>query len=135
MGINGSKAFGNQMLRSSVDDSLEDRNGQQEQFEQTTTVATTIHGAYVIVDNDGYLDWSTTVPPIKKSNNRAEIWFLQWLELLQKDVECAFGLLKAGRWRVLKTGIQVNNTEAADNMWLTCCALHNMLLDIDVFVA
>ena len=34
-------------------------------------------------------------------------------------------------WRVLKSGIRVHNTEAADNMWLTCCALHNMLLDID----
>ena len=25
----------------------------------------------------------------------------------------------------------MHNTEAADNIWLTCCALHNMLLDVD----
>ena len=47
-----------------------------------------------------------------------------------QDVECTFGILK-GRWRILKTGIRVHNTEASDNIWLTCCALHNMLLDVD----
>jgi hypothetical protein len=89
----------------------------------------TINGAYVIVDN-GYLTWSTTVPPLKNSMNRGEIRFSQWLESLRKDVECTFGILK-GRWRVLKTGIRMHNTEVADNIWLTCCALHNMLLDVD----
>ncbi len=39
---------------------------------------------------------------------------------MRKDVECTFGILK-GRWRILK----------ADYIWLTCCALHNWLLDID----
>ena len=33
------------LQRPSVDDSVEDGNGQQEQQEQTTTVARTIHGA------------------------------------------------------------------------------------------
>ena len=36
-----------------------------------------------------------------------------------------------GRWRILKTGIRVHGIEAADNIWFTCCALHNMLLNID----
>ena len=89
----------------------------------------TMKGAYVIVDN-GYLNWSSTVPPLKNSMNRAEIRFSQWLESLRKDVECTFGILK-GRWRVLKTGIRMHNTEIADNIWMTCCALHNMLLDVD----
>jgi hypothetical protein len=62
---------------------------------------TTIKGAYVIVDN-GYLNWSTTVPPIKNTCHRSEIRFSQWLESLRKDVECTFGILK-GRWRVLKS--------------------------------
>jgi hypothetical protein len=86
-------------------------------------------GAYVIVDN-GYLNWSTTVPPMKDSSYRSEIRFSQWLESLRKDVECTFGILK-GRWRILKTGIRLHNTAAADNIWLTCCALHNMLLNVD----
>ena len=43
----------------------------------------TMKGAYVIVDN-GYLNWSSTVPPLKNSMNRAEIRFSQWLESLQQ---------------------------------------------------
>jgi hypothetical protein len=90
---------------------------------------TKMKGAYVIVDN-GYLHWSTTVPPLKNSMFRSEIRFSQWLESLRKDVECTFGILK-GRWRILKTGIRLHNTAASDKIWLTCCALHNMLLVVD----
>ena len=89
----------------------------------------TIKGAYVIVDN-GYLRWPTTIPPIKNSCNHSEHRFSQWLESLRKDVECTFGILK-GRWRILKTGIRCHNTEVSDNIWMTCCALHNLLLDVD----
>jgi hypothetical protein len=49
---------------------------------------------------------------------------------MRKVVECTFGLLK-GRWRILKTGIRVHSLEAADNIWFTCCALHNYLLHED----
>ena len=89
----------------------------------------TIKGAYVIVDN-GYLRWPTTIPPMKNTCNRSELRFSQWLESLRKDVECTFGILK-GRWRILKTGIRCHNTEVSDNIWMTCCALHNLLLDVD----
>ena len=89
----------------------------------------TVNGAYVIVDN-GYLQWPSTVPPLKNSCNRSEIRFSQWLESLRKDVECSFGILK-GRWRILKTGVRLHNTKVCDNIWLTCCALHNLLRDVD----
>ena len=36
-----------------------------------------------------------------------------------------------GRWRILKPGIRVHGVEQADNIWFTCCALHNMLLNVD----
>jgi hypothetical protein len=88
-----------------------------------------VKGAYVIEDN-GYLEWSSTVLPLKSTCNRAEMRFSEWPELLRKDVECTLGILK-GRWRVRKSGIRVHNTEVADNISLTCCALHNMLLDVD----
>ena len=48
---------------------------------------------------------------------------------MQKDVECISGILK-GRWRVLKTGIRCEGVEAVNKILLTCCALHNWLLDI-----
>jgi hypothetical protein len=67
---------------------------------------------------------------MKDAFHRSEQRFSDWLELLRKDVECTFGILK-GRGRVLKTGICCHNTEVADNMWMTCCALHNLLLDVD----
>ncbi len=67
---------------------------------------------------------------MKDTCNRSELRFSQWLETLRKDFECTFGILK-GRWRILKTGTCVHNTEACDNIWMTCCALHNLLLDVD----
>ena len=49
---------------------------------------------------------------------------------MRKDVECTFGILK-GRWRILKTGIRLFGFRKADQIWLTCCALHNFLLEDD----
>lgn len=86
-------------------------------------------GAWLLVDN-GYLAHSTTVPPIKTTIKRSEIRFSAWLESMRKDVECTFGILK-GRWRILKTGIRLFGVKAADEVFLTCCALHNWLLEID----
>jgi hypothetical protein len=37
-------------------------------------------GAWVLVDN-GYSNWSSTVPPIKSSCSRAEIRFSAWLRV------------------------------------------------------
>ncbi|KAI2507621.1 Plant transposon protein [Fragilaria crotonensis] len=88
-------------------------------------------GAWLLVDN-GYLAWPTTVPPIKTTSSRTEIRFSSWLESMRKDVECTFGILK-GRWRILKTGIRLNGVECADKIFLTCCALHNWLLETDGF--
>ena len=42
-----------------------------------------------------------------------------------------FGILK-GRWRILKSGVRISGVDSVDHyVWLTCCALHNWLLDID----
>jgi len=45
-------------------------------------------------------------------------------------VECTFGILK-GRWRILKSGICLEGVDAVDKVWLTCCVIHNWLLEID----
>lgn len=92
-------------------------------------VSAKYRGPWLIVDN-GYCNWSTTIPPMKRTCDRSEIRFSQWLESIRKDVECTFGILK-GRFRVLKSGIRLNGQEAAFKVFLTCCALHNWLLEVD----
>ena len=49
---------------------------------------------------------------------------------VRKDVECTFGIFK-GRWRVLKAGVQVHGSAKMDQVFKTCCALHNWLLEVD----
>ena len=86
-------------------------------------------GVWVIVDN-GCHDWSVTVPPLKQCRTHPERRWAKWVEGLRKDVEMTFGTLK-GRFRVLKNGIRVKGPGKTDNIWLTCCALHNFLLRED----
>ena len=38
-----------------------------------------------------------------------------------------------GRWRILKTSVCLWGVLLADEVWLTCCTLHNWILDIDGF--
>jgi hypothetical protein len=96
-----------------------------EEDSEGNVVEVTYRGPWVIADN-GYLRWSTMIPPMKTTTSYKETRFSQWLESLRKDVECTFGILK-GRWRVLKTGIRLHSVKSCDNIWKTCCALHNMI--------
>lgn len=59
-------------------------------------------GAWVLVDN-GYLDWSVTIPPYKLCSRTSRIRWSQWLESMRKDVECVIGILKK-RWAILDKG-------------------------------
>ena len=86
-------------------------------------------GSWVLYDN-GYLPWSVTMPPSKYSSSIAEIRWSQWLESMRKDVECTFGIMKK-RFSILDKGIDIKRIEEADQVVLTCCALHNLLLKID----
>ena len=86
-------------------------------------------GAWQLVDN-GYLYWGTTIAPMKTTMYRNETCWSEWLESIRKDVECTFGILK-GRFRILKAGIRVHGVNSTDKILMTCCALHNLLIDID----
>ena len=55
-------------------------------------IRTRYRGVYVICDN-GYLDWSCTVPPFTMTSMQDEIRWLKWLESMRKDVEWTFGIL------------------------------------------
>ena len=68
--------------------------------------------AWVLVDN-GYLNWSSTTAPFKKTTSLKEHWWSEWIESMQKDVECTFGILK-GRWRILKSDTRVHGHKATD---------------------
>ena len=94
-------------------------------------VSVRYNGVYVIDDN-GYLVWSCTFPPLSVTNKIDETRWSRWVESMRKDVECTFGILKS-RWRILKTGVRVYGVDKVDEIeiWLTYCALHNWLLDID----
>jgi hypothetical protein len=92
-------------------------------------ITVTYKGVYVIVDN-GYLNWSCTIPPFTVTSNVDEIRWSRWLESMRKDVECTFGILK-GRWRILKAGVRIHGVDGVDDVWFMCVALHNWLLDID----
>ena len=89
----------------------------------------TYYGVSFMVDN-GYLNWSCTVPPNNNPTRYEDIRFSEWLESMRKDVECLFGIMK-GRFCILRNGFRLNEIQNCDKLWLTCCALHNMLLSID----
>ena len=84
-------------------------------------------GVYLLVDN-GYHKWVSLIPPMKVASKRSDVRWSMWVESLRKVVECTFGIMK-GRFRILKAGVRLHGVEAADKIWLTCCALHNWLLD------
>ena len=80
--------------------------------------------------DNGYLSWSCTVPPDKNATCYKNIRFSEWLESMRKDVECFFGIMK-GRFCILRYGFRFHSITECDKLWLSCCALHNMLLDVD----
>ena len=59
-----------------------------------------------------------------------EVRFSEWIESIRKDIECFFGILKK-RFTVLMTGVRTHSIKKCDEVFLTCCALHNRLLYLD----
>ena len=100
-----------------------------ERSENDEIIKVKYRGAWLVVDN-GYLNWGVTIAPIKKTMYITETRWSEWMESMRKDVECTFGILK-GRFRILKAGIRFHGVEITDNIWMTCCALHNLLLEVD----
>ena len=86
-------------------------------------------GVWFIVDN-GYLAWSCTVPPVKDGITYKAIRFSEWLESMRKDIECTFGIVK-GRFAILRYGTRLHSIAKCDQLWLTCLALHNLLIEVD----
>jgi len=54
------------------------------------------------------------------------------MESMRKDVECTFGMLKK-RFGTLQSGVRVKKVLKVDQIWKTCCALHNLRLELNGF--
>lgn len=74
--------------------------------------------------------WRGLLEPTKLSVTAEETCFSKWLDRVQKDSSCFFDRLK-GRFRLLKLPIAMHTLQDVDNVFLTCCILHNMLHDFD----
>lgn len=76
------------------------------------------------------VQWVSLMEPSKYPILEGDIAFSQALESVRKDVECFFGVLKA-RFRILKLAMTYHKQERIDNVFFTCCILHNMLHTFD----
>jgi hypothetical protein len=85
-------------------------------------------GVWLIVDN-GYHNHSCTIPPFKNPGYSDQYMWSEWLESTRKDVECTFGVMK-GRFLIFASPIRFHGITVIDKIWATCCALHNLLLEI-----
>ncbi len=87
-------------------------------------------GMYFICDG-GYHSWKSLIPPFKDQveGTDLEAWSTQ-METVRKDVECTFGILKK-RFMFLKTPIRLRDPKQIENAFMTCCVLHNLLLEYD----
>ena len=74
--------------------------------------------------------WRILVEPTKYPVNKQDNLFSKWLESVRKDVECFFGRIK-GRFRILKLPLYFRHKTDIDNVWFTCCILHNLLHEFD----
>ena len=62
------------------------------------------------------------------NSGRLEDYYSSNLESVRKDVECVFGILKA-RWTCLDKGFKYRDITHCRKIFVTCCVLHNMMLD------
>ena len=90
-------------------------------------------GVYLICDG-GYHRWPCLNSPLKTSPAGSPV--MQWskkMELVRKGIEGVFGILKK-RFKFLRNFNHLHNQSDVDNAMVTCCMLHNMLLEHDGFM-
>jgi hypothetical protein len=47
------------------------------------------------------------------------------------DDGLALPAIYCGRWRIIKTGVRLHETQDVDDVMRMCCSLHNWLLEAD----
>jgi hypothetical protein len=89
------------------------------------------HVGYYYICDGGYHLWETLIPPYKHQiEGSDEMSWSHNIEAIRKDIECVFGILKK-RFLFLKNPIRLHHPETIDALFVTCCVLHNILLDYD----
>jgi len=78
----------------------------------------------------GYIALPQMLCTDRTSLDTAMSYWCEHMESERKHVECSFGILK-GRFRIFKLPIQSHKFAEIDDMFVTCCILHNMCLDFD----
>jgi hypothetical protein len=86
-------------------------------------------GLYLIVDG-GYRQVQCYMEPHKERMSYDEVFFSEWIESVRKDVECTFGILKS-RFRILKNAVEYHSASVVQDIMMTCCILHNIILAYD----
>ena len=86
--------------------------------------------SYYLISDGGYLQWPCIICGFPPDSDPIKYKFSDWIESVRKDVECFFGILKL-RFRWLKCPIKLHQKVDIDNAFVTCCILHNMILQYD----
>jgi hypothetical protein len=89
-------------------------------------------GLYSIC-NGGYLHWSCLICPTNGLVNKDVAKMGGVFTAARKDIECTFGVMKQ-RFKWLKTWNSLSKKEDIDNVFFTCCILHNILLQHDGYL-
>ena len=79
----------------------------------------------------GYHRWPCLISPVKAGVPGSAV--MKWsakVESVRKDIEGVFGILKV-RFKFLKNFNSLHKQSAIDDAFVTCCILHNMLLESD----
>ncbi|CAB1118961.1 unnamed protein product [Ectocarpus sp. CCAP 1310/34] len=90
---------------------------------------TTLKGWYLLVDN-GYHKWQILIEPSKYPLSENDLLFSKRLDSVRRDGSASDGILK-GRFRILKLAMAYQSQERIDDVFFTCCIMHNMLHTFD----
>ena len=90
-------------------------------------------GYYLICDG-GYLRWPCLVTGINDDTSHQMRAMNKKLGSVRKDIECTFGGMKK-RFKWLKNWNSLVDQADIDNVFTTCCMLHNILLEHNGYLA
>ena len=86
-------------------------------------------GVYLMCDNVYVHDPLVICPFTQFDATMLKGYFSTNLESVRKDVKCMFGILKK-RWKILDHGFKSHEMACNDQIFVSCCVLNNMMLDV-----